>query len=29
MALMQLTFDDPSGVSTEVKEELDSIMKDE
>jgi Flp pilus assembly protein TadB len=29
MALMQLTFDDPSGVSTEVKEELGSIMKDE
>jgi len=29
MALMQLTFDDPSEVSREVKEELGSIIKDE
>jgi Flp pilus assembly protein TadB len=29
MALMQLTFDDPSEVSSEVKEELSKIIKEE
>lgn len=29
MALMQLTFDDPSEVSSEVKEELGKIIKEE
>ncbi len=29
MALMQLTFDDPSEVSSEVKEELSDIFKEE
>ena len=29
MALMQLTFDDPSEISSEVKEELSKIIKEE